>query len=127
MTATSLIDAELAWIPRGRRPRPRLTCGNLRVLWKRELDREERAPCGMSVLQPLRLVLLQIGARPSSREHFSGVRSGFSRATYVTCRRPREGHPYCGLRLEFGRLGKGRLAVRAVVLAVRGGALCKGR
>jgi hypothetical protein len=27
----------------------RLTCGNLRVLGKRELDREERAPCGMSV------------------------------------------------------------------------------
>ena len=29
--------------------RLRLTCGNLRVLGTRELDREERAPRGMSV------------------------------------------------------------------------------
>jgi hypothetical protein len=49
MTVTSLIDAELAWVPRARRPCLRLACGNLRVLGKRELDREERAPRGMSV------------------------------------------------------------------------------
>jgi hypothetical protein len=34
MAATSLIDAELAWVPRARRPRPRLTCGNLRASWE---------------------------------------------------------------------------------------------
>jgi hypothetical protein len=61
MTATSLIDAELAWVPRARRPRLRLTCGNLRVLGERELDREERAPRGMSVPSTSPpLVLLQI-------------------------------------------------------------------
>jgi hypothetical protein len=34
------IDAVLAWIPAARQPSPRLTCGDLRVLGKRELDHQ---------------------------------------------------------------------------------------
>ena len=49
----SPIDAELAWVPRARRPRPRLTCGDLRVLGKRELDHQLYPITECLYLQPL--------------------------------------------------------------------------
>ena len=53
MAATSLIDAELAWVRAPADPVHVLPAVIFGLLGKRELDREERAPCGMSVLQPL--------------------------------------------------------------------------
>src|SRR6478672_1138289 len=44
------IDAELAWVPRAGRARPRLTYGDLRVLGKRELDHQL---CPLTECQPL--------------------------------------------------------------------------